>query len=152
MYRLVWLSIAQPSSHSWSELCCQIIIISKFQGSSFAPKCISGKRKAHNLFDSCLLLASKFANRNNGSNLTTANLLSQNIRGYSSEQSSSKKDHIVRILRTFSDTPSILFTQETWSDKDQDLEIDNTLFFSHGAKSNTCTKGGIGIILSPLAV
>ena len=76
----------------------------------------------------------------------------QNVRGYSSELSRSKKDHTVRILRTFSDTPSILFTQETWSDKDQDLEIDNTLFFSHGAKSNTRTKGGIGIILSPLAV
>jgi hypothetical protein len=97
-------------------------------------------------------LASKFANRNNGSNLTTANLLSQNIRGYSSEQSSSKKDHIVRILRTFSDTPSILFTQETWSDNNQNLELDNTLFFSHGATSNNRTKGGIGIVLSPLAV
>ncbi len=79
-------------------------------------------------------------------------LLSQNVRGYSSEQSSSKKDHILRILRTFSDTPSILFTQETWSDNDQDLEIDNTLFFSHGAISNNRTKGGVGIVRSPLAV
>jgi hypothetical protein len=78
--------------------------------------------------------------------------ISQNVRGYSSELSSSKKDHIVRILRTFSNTPSSLFTQETWSDNDQDLEIDRTLFFSHAAKSNTRTKGGIGIILSPLAV
>jgi hypothetical protein len=67
-------------------------------------------------------------------------LLSQNVRGYSSKQSSSKKDHIVRILRTFRDTPSILFTQETWSDNDQNLELDNTLFFSHGATSNNRTK------------
>jgi hypothetical protein len=79
-------------------------------------------------------------------------LLSQNVRGYSSEQSSSKKDHIIRILNTFSNTPTILFTQEIWSDNDTDLTIDNTLFFSHGAKSNNRTKGGIGIILSPLAV
>ena len=67
-------------------------------------------------------------------------LLSQNVRGYSSKQSSSKKDHIVRILRTFSDTPSILFPQETWPDNDQNWELDNTLFFSHGATSNNRTK------------
>jgi hypothetical protein len=64
-------------------------------------------------------------------------LLSQNVRGYSSKQSSSKKDHILRILRTFSDTPSILFTQETWPDNDQNLELDNTLFFSHMAQHQT---------------
>ena len=63
-------------------------------------------------------------------------LLPQNVRGYSSEWSSSKKDYIVRILKTFSNTPSILFTQEIWSDNDTDLEIDSALFFSHGAKSN----------------
>jgi hypothetical protein len=74
------------------------------------------------------------------------------VRGYSSEHSSSKKDHIVRILKTFSDTPSILFTQETWSDNDTDLEIDNTIFFSHGAQPNNRTRGGVGIVLSPLAV
>jgi hypothetical protein len=71
---------------------------------------------------------------------------------YSSEQSNSKKDHIVRILKSFSDTPSILFTQEIWSDNDTDLEIDNVLFLSHGAKSNNHTKGGVGIILSLLAI
>ena len=79
-------------------------------------------------------------------------LLTQNVRGYSGDESSSKKDHIVRILQTFSATPTILFTQETWSDNDIDIQIDNVLFFSHGAKSNTRTKGGIGIVLSPLAV
>jgi hypothetical protein len=78
--------------------------------------------------------------------------ITQNVSGYSSELSSSKKDHIVQILGTFRNTTSILFTQETWSDNNQDLEIDGTLFFSHGAKSNTRTKGGVGIILSPLAV
>jgi hypothetical protein len=31
-------------------------------------------------------------------------LLSHNVRGYSGEQSSSKKDHIIRILKTFRDT------------------------------------------------
>jgi hypothetical protein len=79
-------------------------------------------------------------------------LISQNIRGYSSETSSSKKDHIVWILNTFSETPTILFTQEMWSDNNTNLAIDNTLCFSHGAKSNNRTKGGIGIILSPLVV
>ena len=69
-------------------------------------------------------------------------LLSQNVRGYSSEQASSKKDHIVRILRTFSDTPSILFTQETWSDNDQNLELDNTLFFSHALHNENPGRGG----------
>jgi hypothetical protein len=59
---------------------------------------------------------------------------------------------MVRILRTFSDTPSILFTQGTWSDDNIDLEIDIVLFFSHGAKANNCTKGGVRIILSPLTV
>jgi hypothetical protein len=53
-------------------------------------------------------------------------LLSQNFRGYFSKESSSKKDHTVRNLRTFSDTPYILFTQETWSDNYIDFEIDNT--------------------------
>jgi hypothetical protein len=67
-------------------------------------------------------------------------LLLQNVRGYSSKQSSSKKDHIIRILRAFSNTPFILFMQETWSDNDQDLEIDNTLFFSHSATLNNRTK------------
>jgi hypothetical protein len=64
-------------------------------------------------------------------------LISHNVRGYSSELSSSKKDHIIQILNTFAKTPTILFTQETWSDNDMDLTINNTLFFSHGAKSNT---------------
>jgi hypothetical protein len=48
--------------------------------------------------------------------------------------------------------PSILFTQETWSNDDIDLEINNVLFFSHGAKTNNCTKGGVRIILSLLTV
>jgi hypothetical protein len=46
----------------------------------------------------------------------------------------------------------MLFTQETWSDDDIDLAIDNVLFFSHGAKANHRTKGGVGIILSLLAI
>jgi hypothetical protein len=73
-------------------------------------------------------------------------------RTYSSKQSSSKKDHIIQILKTFNNTPTILFTQETWSDNDQDLEIDSVLFFSHGTTSNNHTKGGIRIVLSPLAI
>jgi exonuclease III len=101
----------------------------------------NGKRPRHPTATGCIT-APRFPN---------VLLLSQNVRGYSSEQSSSKKDHIVRILKTFSDTPSILFTQETWSDNDTDLEIDNVLFFSHGATPNNRTKGGVGIILSPLA-
>jgi hypothetical protein len=79
-------------------------------------------------------------------------VLSHNVRGYSSKQSSSKKDHIIRILKAFIDTPSILFTQETWSDNDTNLEIENILFFSHGAQPNNCTKGGVGIVLPPLAI
>jgi hypothetical protein len=40
-----------------------------------------------------------------------------------------------------------------WSDKDTDLEIDNVvLFLSHGAQSNNRTKGGVRIVLSPLAI
>jgi hypothetical protein len=49
-------------------------------------------------------------------------------------------------------TPSMLFTQETWSNNDINLEINNALFFSHGAKSNNHTKGGVRIILSLLAI
>ncbi len=55
-------------------------------------------------------------------------VLSHNVKGYSSKQSSSKKDHIIRILKAFIDTPSILSTQETWSDNDPNLELDNKLF------------------------
>jgi hypothetical protein len=79
-------------------------------------------------------------------------LLTHNVMGYSSKKSSSKKDHILRILQTFSDTPTILFTQETWSHNDIDIQINNTLFFSHGTKSNTSMKGGIRIVISPLVV
>jgi hypothetical protein len=31
-------------------------------------------------------------------------------------------------------------------------KINNVLFLSHGAQSSNCTKGGVGIVLSPLAI
>jgi hypothetical protein len=74
-------------------------------------------------------------------------LPSHNVRGYSS------KHHIIRILKAFSDTPSILFTKEMWPNNNgTNLGIDNILFFSHGIQPNNCTKGGVGIVLSPLAI
>jgi hypothetical protein len=76
-------------------------------------------------------------------------ITTQNVQGYSSEWTSSKKDHATRIIEQFKSTPTIYRTQETWSDNDTDQEIDNVLFFfSHGEPTNR-VKGGVGIILSP---
>ena len=77
-------------------------------------------------------------------------ITTQNVQGYSSEWTSSKKDHATRIIEQFGSTPTIFLTQETWSDNDTDQEIDNILFFSHGEPTNR-VKGGVGIILSPSA-